>query len=446
MAAGMRTAVFLEAPWREPASVLGALGERPWTLGLLTGAADGWSYVAAEPAATCVLEPCDPRDPIAAMADLAGPPGEVVEGGPPFQGGVAGLLSYELGDRFEPLGLARHDGWPDFALARYDALLAFDAARARVLAIGRGADHAQAQARAQAARAWLEPAPRTSAAPQAALAADSPAAYEAAVAQIVRRIAEGEIFQANIARRWTGRLAPDAAPVDLMLRLAAESPAPFAAYLRLPGRAVVSNSPERFVRIAPEGAALRAETQPIKGTARRGETPEEDAALAAALAASLKDRAENLMIVDLMRNDLARVCAAGAVTAPELFRLATFTNVHHLVSTVTGRLAPGRDAGDLLRAAFPPGSITGAPKIQAMKVIAELEGPRGPFFGSMLWLGADGAMDSSVLIRTAAFVQDADGWRVEARAGAGIVADSEPAAERAETEAKIAALAGALRS
>jgi para-aminobenzoate synthetase component 1 len=266
------------------------------------------------------------------------------------------------------------------------------------------------------------------------------------VAQIVRRIAAGEIFQANLARRWVGRLAPDAAPIDLMTRLADASPAPFAAYLRLPDRAIVSNSPERFVRVERRGGALVAETQPIKGTAPRGASPAEDAALAASLAASAKDRAENLMIVDLMRNDLSRVCEAGHVAAPELFRLASFTNVHHLVSTVTGRLAPGRNASDLLRAAFPPGSITGAPKIQAMKVIAELEGGRGPFFGSMVWLGDDGTMDSSVLIRTAGFVHDDEGWRVEARAGAGIVADSDPASERAETDAKISALASSLQT
>ena len=129
---------------------------------------------------------------------------------------------------------------------------------------------------------------------------------------------------------------------------------------------------------------------------------------------------------------------------PTLFRLASFANVHHLVSTVSGRLAPGAGPAELLRAAFPPGSITGAPKVQAMKVIAELEGARGPFFGSIAWMGEDGAMDSSVLIRTAGFVRDGEGWRFEARAGAGIVADSDPAAERAETEAKVAALARAL--
>jgi para-aminobenzoate synthetase component 1 len=353
-------------------------------------------------------------------------------------------MSYELGDRFEPLGLARHDGWPDLACARYPALLAFDHARRRVLAVGRGAGSEQARARARLAQGWLARPARPAAPLGAALEADDPQAYEAAVAEVVRRIGEGEIFQANIARRWRGRLGPGAHPVDLVTRLAAESPAPFAAYLRLPGRAVVSNSPERFVRVTPTDRGLSAETQPIKGTARRGGTAAEDAALARALAASAKDRAENLMIVDLMRNDLARVCAPGGVATPELFRLASFANVHHLVSTVTGALAEGRSALDLLRAAFPAGSITGAPKVQAMKLIAELEGPRGPFFGSVFRLGCDGALDANVLIRTVGFIETAEGWRLEARAGAGIVADSAPDAERAETESKISAVAAAL--
>jgi para-aminobenzoate synthetase component 1 len=281
--------------------------------------------------------------------------------------------------------------------------------------------------------------------PSADLEADDPLAYEAAVTEVVARIAAGEIFQANIARRWRGRLPAGASPYDLMTELVRASPAPFAAYLRLPGKAVVSNSPERFlsVAVAADGG-LQAETQPIKGTAPRGATPKEDLALAEALRKSIKDRAENLMIVDLMRNDLARVCDPGTVKTPELFRVETFANVHHLVSTVTGRLATGRSAVDLLRAAFPPGSITGAPKVQAMKVIAGLEAPRGPFFGSLFLLGTDGGLDSSVLIRTAACVQDEDGWRIEARAGAGIVADSQPGAERRETEVKISALSAAL--
>ena len=186
------------------------------------------------------------------------------------------------------------------------------------------------------------------------------------------------------------------------------------------------------------------ETQPIKGTRPRGRDARADASLAAELAASTKDRAENLMIVDLMRNDLARVCAPGTVATPELWRVASFANVHHLVSTVTGRLAIGRGATDLFRAAFPPGSITGAPKVQAMKVIADLEPPRGAFFGALFWAGFDGGFDSSVLIRTTGFCADGGGWRLEARAGAGIVADSNPYDERLETEAKIGALANAL--
>jgi para-aminobenzoate synthetase component 1 len=322
-------------------------------------------------------------------------------------------------------------------------LLAFDQVGRRAWAVGRGATADQAQAAARRALAWLDVPARPSLPPHAKLQADNPDAYEAAVSEVTGRIAAGEIFQANIARRWRGRLGERVRPFDLFARLAGESPAPFAAYFRLDDRAVVSNSPERFVQVEARAGRLTALTQPIKGTAPRGKTSPEDKALAVALAASEKDRAENLMIVDLMRNDLARVCVPGTVKVPKLFAVETFANVHHLVSTVTGELAAGMSATDLLRAAFPPGSITGAPKVQAMRVISSLEAPRGPFFGSILRLEFDGGLDSSVLIRTAAFVREAGGWRVEARAGAGIVADSRPAAERAETEAKISALAAA---
>jgi para-aminobenzoate synthetase component 1 len=264
------------------------------------------------------------------------------------------------------------------------------------------------------------------------------------VATVTARIAAGEIFQANLARAWVGQLAHGRRPFDLIARLAKASPAPFAAYLRLPGRALVSNSPERFLRVRPESGSLRAETRPIKGTVRRGRTSQQDDAAADALAASVKDRAENLMIVDLMRNDLARVAAPGSVEVPELFAVERYANVSHLISTVTARLASGRTALDLMAAAFPPGSITGAPKVQAMKVIAAHEPPRGPFFGSIFWAGFDGAFDSNVLIRTVAFEEASDGWRFETRAGGGVVADSDPAGERAETDAKISAILDAL--
>ncbi len=438
--------VAMRAAWREPAEVLSAFADEAWAIGFLSGGggADGrWSYLARAPDATLTCPADDRGDPFAALAGLIGPPSPRLAEGPPFQGGVAGLAAYELGDHVEPLGLERHADWPDLACARYPAVLAFDHERREGLAIGRGRDDAGARGAAGRALDWLDAAPVAAHPGRLAesLSASCGSTYEAAVTDVVARIERGEIFQANIARRWTGRLQPGRRPFDLTARLARTSAAPFAAYLRLADRALVSNSPERFLRVSPDGTV---ETQPIKGTRPRGRDAAEDAALAAELMASAKDRAENLMIVDLMRNDLARVCEPGTVATPALHRMASFANVHHLVSTVTGRLAAERSAIDLFRAAFPPGSITGAPKVQAMKTITGLEPPRGPFFGALFWAGFDGAFESNVLIRSAAFCADEKGWRLEARAGAGIVADSDPREERLETEAKIAALANAL--
>ena len=439
----MRAATILERPWRAPEAVLSAFAGDPWTCAFLSGGGSErarWSYVLRDPDQTLTVRPDMAGEPFSPMKALLGEARPTNPEGPPFQGGLAGLATYELGDRIEPLSLARHPDWPDLSVGRYQNLLAFDHEQRRVLAIGVD------QAGAETAAGWLDAPERpTSRAPLVARA-DAPTAaeaYEAAVADVIARIHDGEYFQANIARLWTGRLAEGATPFDLLARLAGQSAAPFAGYLRLPGRAVVSNSPERFVSVG-AGRALTVETRPIKGTRPRGATPVEDARLAAELLASDKDRAENLMIVDLMRNDLSRVCTPGAVTTPELFRIESFANVHHLVSTVRGRLAPGLTAIDLLEAAFPPGSVTGAPKVQAMKSIARLEPPRGPYCGALLWAGFDGAFDSSVLIRTVGLVEDDDGWRYEARAGAGIVADSDPRAERLETEDKIAALLRAL--
>jgi len=435
----MRRVALHTAPWREPVWALAPFRDEPYACALVTGGQGRWSYLLRAPDATFDAA----ADPFAALLDLVGPRLAGDPEGPPFQGGVVGLASYELGDRVEALNLSRTD-WPDLGCARYPALLAFDHHARQVVAVGRGDTDAQAAERARAALAWLDAS--TERAPFEGplcgdLVASDPEAYEAAVAQVVDRIVGGEIFQANIARAWTGRLAAGADPFDLFTRLRGQSPAPFSAYLRLPGRALVSNSPERFLKLDPSGAI---ETKPIKGTRPRGRDAAQDQALAAELLASDKDRAENLMIVDLMRNDLARVSPPGSVKAPELFKVESFANVHHLVSTVTGQLAGGRTIADLLRASFPPGSITGAPKVQAMKVIAGLEPPRGPYCGSLFWAGFDGAFDSSVLIRTVGLVQDGQGWRLEARAGAGIVADSDPHGERLETEAKIAALKKAL--
>ena len=442
----MQFAAMLDAPWREPAEVLATFAEEPWTIGFLSGGGGErarWSYLARAPDAVLVVPRDGQQDAFAALSQMIGPPTNAIADGPPFQGGVAGLASYELGDRVEPLGLGAMRDWPDLAVGRYPGVLAFCHVTRRVLAIGRGESQAEAEQTACLVLGWLD-APRSELQP-AVLALDVVASngteYEASVAGVVARIVAGEFFQANIARSWSGRLDLGRSPGDLMQRLASQSVAPFASYFRLPGRAVVSNSPERFVRV---DACGRVETRPIKGTRPRGRDEAEDRRLICELAISAKDRAENLMIVDLMRNDLSRVCVPGSVEVPELCAVETFTNVHHLVSTVTGQLAAGRTAIDLLQAAFPPGSITGAPKVQAMKLIAQLEPPRGPYCGTMFWAGCDGAFDSSVLIRTVSFEEDLEGWQFEARAGAGIVAESDPASERLETEAKIAALLRAL--
>lgn len=425
--------------WREPVDVAAGLADRPWTAAFLSdGGPNGrWSYVVSKPDWIETISTGDPGDGLDALRDLLGPRRPRADGAP-FQGGLVGLAAYEFGARLERLDVAGSTDWTDLTLARYPTILAFDHHQRRVLAYGD----------VELASSWLDQpaAPEPPATPLAStFEAETPAsAYEAAVADVIKRIEAGEIFQANIARFWSGRLAPGARPFDLVRRLAAGSPAPFAAWWRMEGRALVSNSPERFVSIAAGEDGFTVETRPIKGTRPRGATPYEDARLAADLLASAKDRAENLMIVDLMRNDLSRVCAPGSVETPDLFRIETFANVHHLVSTVRGRLAEGRDAADLLAATFPPGSITGAPKVQAMKTIALHEKGRGPWCGALFWAGFDGAFDSSVLIRTAALVEDGDGWRFRAGAGAGIVADSDPAAEREETDAKISALRRAL--
>jgi para-aminobenzoate synthetase component 1 len=449
--------------WRDPLDVAAHHAERDFAALLLSdgGPEARWSYLVLEPETVVSL----PSGAGAAVGDalrrlLAGPATRI-DGGPPFQGGVVGLLAYEAGDAGQGLELARDPDWPDEVLARARSLLAFDHHAREVVAVGSGADDDEAGQAMARAGAWLDAgvasadgAPQTVCGPrlgrpdepgddEAGFGSFAPersgAAYEAAVASTVERIGLGELYQANIARAWGGTLASGVAPFDVFRRLVSVSPAPFSAYLRLPGRALISHSPERFVRVGPDGRTV--ETRPIKGTRPRHADPDRDAALARALVESAKDRAENLMIVDLMRNDLGRVCAPGSVEVSGLCELESFPHVHHLVSTVHGRLAPGRDAADLLAATFPPGSITGAPKRAAMQRIAALEPPRGPWCGSLFWSGWDGAMDSSVLIRTAALVQTpGGGWRFRACAGAGIVADSDPGAERAETEDKIAGL------
>jgi len=450
----------LEIPWRAPADAFGAFAESPFALLLDSGmghAAGQMAYIAADPIRVLEVWPDDSADPLSAARALLAPyrwdrPPQSARGGlPPFAGGLAGLASYELGARLDRLPRApQRDAaaWPDLALGLYDCIAAFDLAQqsARIISWGWGADGSGdvrvAQRRAEAmavalaapspsrhADAWPRPAPYS-----------TPTAYAAAAARVIDYIRAGDCFQANLSQRFDGDLPDNTTPYELYRRFSAASPAPFSAFWRGRGLALASNSPERLVRLSVGPDGLDAEASPIKGTRPRGVTRAEDNAFAAALLASAKDRAENLMIVDLIRNDLSRVCAPGSVRAPRLFELASFVNVHHLVSTITGRLRDGLDAFDLMQAIFPGGSITGAPKIRAAEIIAELEGEaRGPYCGSILWFGVDGAMDASILIRTIACAQRGAVWRTRMRAGAGIVLDSAPQEEAQECLSKASA-------
>jgi para-aminobenzoate synthetase component 1 len=265
------------------------------------------------------------------------------------------------------------------------------------------------------------------------------AEFEGAVSRIREYIAAGDVYQVNLSQRFYAPFV--ASPLALYRRLRARNPAPFGAYLEFGGTSIASISPERFLQL--DATTRQAEARPIKGTRARGSTGPQDAALARELTASQKDRAENVMIVDLLRNDLGKVCRTGSIAVPQLFGLESHPTVHHLVSTVTGVLRADADGFDLLRAAFPGGSVTGAPKIRAMQIIAELErAPRGIYCGAIGYVSVTGAMDFNIPIRTIVL---RDGGATF-HAGAGIVWDSEPAAEYQETLAKARTMIEALTS
>lgn len=419
-------------PWVEPLHVVAGLGGGDGVVALLSDGGPGgrWSHVGTEPDQVSV-GPVDDAAPFEALRD------------PGFGPGTVGLAAYDAGAR--PATGQRQTGWPDLMLARYPALLTFDHHARSVRIIGRGRTQAQAEAAAARAQAWLNDAtgPEARSAPAETFDAEATeSTYRSAVADVVARIAAGELFQANIARAWSGVLKVGADPFDVFLRLQQGRASPFGAYWRIGDRALVSNSPELF--LAFDAGTRRIEARPIKGTRPRSANPGQDQALAADLVASAKDRAENLMIVDLMRNDLARVSQPGSVRVDKLFAVENHPTVHHLVSTVTARAEDGIGPADLLEATFPPGSITGAPKHQAMKVISGHEPPRGPWCGSLFLIEADGGLTASVLIRTASFELTNDRWHYRTLAGAGIVADSNPEAECAETDVKVSAMRQAL--
>jgi para-aminobenzoate synthetase component 1 len=416
-----------------------------------------YSFVAADPV-TVIRRSGDAAALDDAIARCGGICAAPIAGLPPFQGGIAGYVGYEWGATLERLPpLAPDDvGLPDVLLGVYDWVLAWDHQEAAAWIISRGlggTDPAQRMSDvlrllaapppprpsppAQARRSTITTHPVPAFRPLAVRSPFDRAGYEAAVERVRQYILAGDVFQVNISQRF--ELPVTESPLELYRRLRSRHPAGFAALMECGDFAVLSASPERFLRV--EGVTV--ETRPIKGTRPRGNTAEADRALAAELLGSAKDRAENVMIVDLMRNDLYRVSVPGTVRVPELCVLESHPTVHHLVSTVESELMPGMDALALLRSAFPGGSITGAPKVRAMEIIAELEPTRrGVYCGSIGYVSVTGAADFSIAIRTAVV----RGGVAYVPAGGGITAESEPAAEYDETIAKargvLTALAG----
>ena len=427
-----------------------------------------WTYLTADPVA--VLEsPAAGPDPFAVARRVVARLDRTVvipAGAPPFLGGLVGFIGYDLGgvlERLPSIAPADQD-LPMLRLALHDWVVAWDRRTGHAWLGGRALDgdgrrlagrldevHARLSAWPRrpdgAVATGLADALATGATTRDATGSPDPSAtltfrssvdrqsYLAGVERVREHIAGGDIYQANLTRRLEARF--DADPWALYRHLRTGDPSLFSAFLdlgpsQLTGRprALLSASPEPFLSVDARGLV---KTDPIKGTRPRGRDGAEDRALARELLASPKDRAENVMIVDVLRNDLGRVCRPGTVRVPRLCRLERTAAVQHLVSTVTGELAHGRDAFDLLAAAFPGGSITGAPKIRAMEILEGLEPVRrGPYTGALGWIGPDGAMQTSILIRT--FV--ADGRRLTLHVGGGITWKSDPASEWDETVVK----------
>ena len=428
-----------------------------------------YSFVTADPFDYLEL-PADGTDGLARLAERIGGMTSVSAAGlPPFQGGVAGLFSYDLNRSLERIPQPRFDefGVPAMAVGLYDVVLAFDHHYDRAWLISQGLPEREPNARRRRAeerirqfQRWLTQSgrdqeqdakraavvaktiPREGLARQFAMIGTdgltsnfSADGYRSAVERVIDYIYAGDAFQVNLAQRLLYPASDDS--VSLYLRLRRRNAATFAGYFDLGDFQIVSASPERFLTVRDR----RVETRPIKGTCQRTLHPEADLFAGDALRQSEKDRAENVMIVDLLRNDLSRVCHPDSVSVTQLCELEVYGYVQHLVSAVCGELADGKTSLDLLRASFPGGSITGAPKVRAMEIIAELEPTaRGPYCGSLGYIGFDGAMDLSILIRT---ITAGKGWW-QIPVGGGIVAQSAPQREYEETWHKATGLLRAL--
>lgn len=353
----------------------------------------------------------------------------------PFNGGAMGYFSYDLSRRLEriPSIATNHEAMPEMAVGLYDWAIVVDHLKQRAWLVSAGRDAATAALWPELLERLKTPTLPIKRPPfrvlQPVVSNMGQAHYSSSFERIKRYIRAGDCYQVNLAQRFETRAAGHPWPAYCALRQS--NPVPFSAYLNTPYGQILSASPERFLQVRKE----RVETRPIKGTRPRHADPERDAAYAENLRNSVKDQAENLMIVDLLRNDLGKVCRPGSVSADELFTLESFATVHHLVSTVSGQLSPDKDPTDLLRACFPGGSITGAPKLRAMEIIEELEPHRrGVYCGAIGYLGFNGNLDTSIAIRTLIHTEG----HVHFWAGGGIVDDSVMSDELRESYDKAA--------
>jgi para-aminobenzoate synthetase component 1 len=366
------------------------------------------------------------------------PETETIRGLPPFQGGAAGFFAYDLGRGIEKLPEDAEDNkdMPDMAIGIYDQVLTFDHRKGQAWMITHAANYHDARKKQDYILGLVANPPKVLPYEDTHLEWESnfdAPDYTDMVSKVIEYIKAGDIFQANLSQRFDAEVPHDFDAFSHYLHLRDINPAPFAAFMNCGDIKISSASPERFLSVKDR----LVETRPIKGTQPRSGNPAQDLKYKEKLEASAKDHAENTMIVDLLRNDLSKVCVASSVEVTDLCKLESFASVHHLVSTVRAKLKNGKTALDLLKSCFPGGSITGAPKIRAMEIIEELEpSRRGPYCGSMAYIGFDGSMDSSILIRTLVY----QGKKVSLQVGGGIVADSCPDQEYQETFDKAAAM------
>ncbi|CAH1385861.1 aminodeoxychorismate synthase component I [Candidatus Nitrotoga sp. M5] len=429
------------------AAYFAAIADLPWAVWLDSGGRGRYDILCAQPTVTLVTYgthteitnasgvQCVTADPFDLLRQQLGAPVAAIPG-IPFAGGALGYWGYDLARRLHTLPTLTQntEHLPDMMAGIYDWALVLDHQEKSTHLVSQLREQATAEVLPQILARLLQ----SSKVPQEKFKVHgriqsnfTRAGYKSAFDAIQRFLRAGDCYQVNLAQRYAARASGHALQAYLKLRRL--SPAPYSAYLNFPHAQILCASPERFLQVQ-QG---RVETNPIKGTRPRLKNRHEDAMMAQELALSDKDHAENLMIVDLLRNDLGKSCESGSVHVPKLFKLESFAQVHHLVSTVIGQLAPGRDALTLLQDCFPGGSVTGAPKQRAMQIIEQLEPHRrGVYCGAIGYIGFDGNMDSNITIRTLVF---ADG-EIRFWAGGGIVADSDADAEYQETLDKAAAI------